>query len=252
MIIFFLLVLVLSIPLWLIGALKPVEILPGLPLGSLAVVVPLIAALILVYRETGSAGAAELLKRAFDFNRIGSGLWFLPIFLLMPGLLALSWVALRLAGTPVPAPGFTLSGALVLFLVCLVAGLGEELGWSGYAIDRMQARTSALGASLVLGVVWALWHAVLLVQAGRSAGWIAWWCLGTVAQRVLLVWLYNNTGGSVSAVAVAHATANLAWQLFPIQGSYYDPRVTGLITAAAAVIVTLIWGPATLTRSPAS
>jgi hypothetical protein len=62
------------------------------------------------------------------------------------------------------------------------------------------------------------------------------------------VWLYSNTGKSVFAAAVAHATANLAWQLFPIQGSYYDPRITGLITAVAAVIVTLIWGPSTLTR----
>jgi membrane protease YdiL (CAAX protease family) len=248
MIAFFALVLVLSIPLWVIGALKPVAILPGLPLGSLAVIVPLIAALILVYRETGTAGPAELLKRAFDFKRISAGVWYLPIFLLMPGLLVLSWVALRLTGTAVPAPQFTIPSALALFIVCLIAGLGEELGWSGYAIDPMQARSGALLAALLLGVVWALWHAVLLVQAGRSAGWIAWWCLGTVAQRVLLVWLYNNTGKSVFAAAVAHATANLAWQLFPIQGSYYDPRVTGLITAAAAVIVALIWGPATLAR----
>lgn len=169
---FFLLVLILSIPLWLIGAVRPVEILPGLPLGSVAVIIPLIAALILVYRETGTAGAAELLKRAHDLGRIRAKIWYLPMLLLMPGVMVLSWGVLRLAGTPVPAPRFSILTALVMFATFFVAGLGEGLGWTGSAIDRMQHRTSALQASILLGSVWAIWHAVLLVQAGRSAGWI--------------------------------------------------------------------------------
>jgi hypothetical protein len=41
---------------------------------------------------------------------------------------------------------------------------------------------------------------------------------------------------------------NLTWQLFPINGSYYDPRVTGLITAIVAVVVVIVWGPQTLAR----
>lgn len=72
--------------------------------------------------------------------------------------------------------------------------------------------------------------------------------LGTVAARIIIVWLYNNAGSSVFVAALFHTTINVTWQLFPIQGSFYDPRVTGLITAAVAVIIVAVWGPRTLDR----
>jgi hypothetical protein len=139
--------------------------------------------------------------------------------------------------------------ALLILPLSFVAALGEELGWSGYAIDPMQNRWNALRASVLLGLVWAAWHIVLLVQADRSPAWIAWQSLTGVASRVLLVWLYNNTGKSVFAAALCHAMQNVSWQLFPNQGSHYDPRVTGLIAALAAAIVTVVWGPRTLSRN---
>jgi hypothetical protein len=55
----------------------------------------------------------------------------------------------------------------------------------------------------------AIWHGVPLVQASQSPAWIAWWCLYTVAARILIVWLYNNAGKSVFAAAVFHAMMNL-------------------------------------------
>ena len=70
-----------------------------------------------------------------------------------------------------------------------------------------------------------------------------------MANRVLITWLYNNTGGSVFVAVLFHAMINVTWQLFPINGSYYDPRVTGLITAAVAVIVVIGWGPRTLMQT---
>jgi uncharacterized protein len=155
---------------------------------------------------------------------------------------------MRLMWSPVPAPRFPVLAALVMFLVCLIAALGEELGWSGYVTDPMQERWHALRASILLGLVWALWHIVPLMQAHRSPAWIAWQCLCLTAERALFVWLYNNTGKSVFATAVSHATANVSWLLFPINGSFYDPRVTGLIIAFAAAIVTVVWGPRTLAR----
>jgi membrane protease YdiL (CAAX protease family) len=126
--------------------------------------------------------------------------------------------------------------------------MGEELGWSGYAIDPLQRRWGALASSLVVGLAWAIWHYVALAQAHRSIEWIAWWSLGTVAERVIIVWLYNNTGRSVFAAALFHMTDNLTWQLFPVNGSYYDPRITSVITAVVAVIVIVVWTPGTLAR----
>ncbi len=246
---FFLLVFALSIPLWLIGAVTPLQLLPGLPVSSLMAFCPLVAASILVYRADKTAGMTELLKRSFDYRRIRAKVWYVPTVLLMPGIAVLAYGLMRLVRLPLPTPHFPGAAALVMFLAFFIAALGEEVGWSGYAIDPLQDRWNALQASILLGLVWATWHIVPFVQADRSPTWIAWQCLTLLASRVLLVWLYNNTRKSVFAAALCHAMVNVSWQLFPNHGSHYDPRITGLITALAAVIVIVVWGPRTLTRN---
>ena len=67
--------------------------------------------------------------------------------------------------------------------------------------------------------------------------WITWWTLATVSLRVIMVWLYLHGGASVFAVALFHATSNLSWQLFPVHGSRYDPRIFGLVTLAFAIVM---------------
>jgi uncharacterized protein len=246
---FFLLVFGLTIPFWVIGAVTGLELLPGLPVAALAAFCPMIAAVMLVYQENRTAGVIALLKRAFDVQRVHAKIWYVPTLLLMPGVMILSYGALRLMGTPVPAPHLAVLSVLALFIAFFLSALGEELGWSGYMTDPMQQRWGALQASIVLGVVWAIWHFVALVQAHRSVEWIAWWSLGTVAARVIIVWLYNNTGRSVFVAALFHMMIDVTWQLFPIHGSFYDPRVTSLIMAGVAAIVVVVWGPRTLARS---
>jgi membrane protease YdiL (CAAX protease family) len=245
---FFLLVFALSIPFWLAGAATGLQLLPGLPVAALMFVCPVTAALILVYGENKTAGVIALLKRSFDYERIRSKVWYAPILLLMPGVTVLSYGLMRLIGAPVPTPQFPAATAIAMFIMFFIAALGEELGWSGYITDPMQHRWGALQAGILIGMVWAAWHFVPLVQAHRSPVWIAWWSLGTVTTRIVMVRLYNNTGKSVFGVALFHAMINLCWQLFPIHGSYFDPRLNGLIMALIAAIVTVVWGPRTLSR----
>ncbi len=239
---YFGLTLALTIPFWVAGALTHFQFLPGLPVSTLALVCPLVAASILIYRESGLEGVATLLKRAFDFRRVTAKIWYVPAILLMPGIMAVSYVAMRSMGEPLPAPQISITTTLVLFAVFFVSAIGEELGWSGYAIDPLQARFGALGGALLLGIVWAMWHFIPLLSVQRAPAWIAWWSLGTVASRVIITWLYNNTGRSVFIAVIFQAMINLTWQLFPINGSYYDPRVTGLIYAAVAIVAVVVWG----------
>lgn len=236
---FFLLVFALAIPFLVIGAMTGIQLLPGLPVAALMAVCPATAALILAHHEDGSAGAQALLKRAFDCQRIRKKIWYAPILLLMPGVMVLSFGVMRWSGTPVPVSQIAVGPALILCVAFFTSASAEELGWSGYVIDPMQNRWGALRASILVGLVWAVFHYVALLQAHRSLVWIGWWSLWTVALRIIIVWLYNNTGKSVFAAALFHTTINVTWQLFPIQGSFFDPRVTGAITAfvAAAVIV---------------
>jgi CAAX protease family protein len=245
---FFLLVFALSLPFYVAGTLTSFQLLPALPVSALEFLCPVTAAALLVSRENKSAGVKEWLQRAFDFKRVKAKIWYVPLILLMPCIMALSYGAMRLMGVPLPAPSFSVGTILALFVVFFISALGEELGWSGYAIDPLQERFGALGGALLLGAVWAVWHYVPLLEAHRSLAFIAWWSLGTVAARVIIVWLYNNTGRSVFVAVLFHTMIDLTWQLFPIRGSYYDPRVTGPITAVVAVVVVIVWGPATLAR----
>jgi len=249
---FFLMVAALSIPFAWLGAVTDLQLYPGIPVAALAFACPVSAGALLAYRENGSAAVSALLRRAFDFRRIRAKVWYLPTVFLMPCVTVAAYGLLRARQSPIPAPRFPVPGAFLLFLAFLVAALGEELGWSGYALDPMQERWSALHASLVLGAIWALWHVIAMVEAGQSPAWIAWGCLDMLGTRVLMVWLYNNTGKSVFAVALYHAIANLSVKsIFP-GGSYEAERVIALILAGAAAGVIMLWGPRTLTRGSSS
>ena len=245
---FFALVFGLSFPFWLMGAATDLLLMPGLSASALMAFSPMAAALILVYRENKAAGVMELLAKSLDFKRIKAKRWYVPIFLLMPGVSVVVYGLMHWMGMPLPAPQVSVVAALLMFIAFFAGALGEELGWSGYVLDPMQARWSALRAGVTLGLVAILWHLVPLLLLHRPPAWIAWWCLYAVAARVLIVWLYNNTGKSVCAVALFHATLNLSYMLFPIYGSHFDMRLAGLVMAFAAAVVTVVWGPRTLAR----
>src|SRR5215213_4903206 len=144
----FLLIFVLSIPFWLVDGLTqlPKGIPINLPASSLMTFNPLIAVLILTYRYNKSAGAKDLLKRAFDYKRIKEKRWYVAIIFLMPAMMFLAYWVMHLVGL------------VILFPVFFMTAMGEEMGWLGYAIDPMQDRWGALKASIIMGAVWGLWH----------------------------------------------------------------------------------------------
>lgn len=224
---FFGLVFILALPFWVLGPVAqrflgnaiPIN----LPVSALQFVCPLIAASILTGREHGSAGVKGLLKRAFDVGRIKDKIWYGVIFGLMPLAMVAEYGVLRLMGLDVSAPHFPVWLVPVFFAVFFLPALCEEVGWSGYALDPLQARWTALGAGAVVGVVWAAWHVVPNTQAPHTAAWLLGQFGNTVALRVLIVWLYNSCGKSVFAAIAFHDMVNVSEFLFPVYGSYYDP-----------------------------
>jgi len=238
-----------SAPFWVIGAGVERELLPGLPISALMAFVPLFVVALLVSREEGLAGIKRLGERLVDYRRIPRR-WLVPTLVLAPGLTVVAYAVMRVRHEPLPALQFPpVASVIGLCLAFLASGLAEESGWSGYATDPLQARWGALGAAVCLGFVWGAWHLIPLLQAHRGATWIAGWWLGTVANRVILVWLYDNTQGSILAAALYHATLNICWQLFPNRGSHYDPGIAGVLAAIVAGIVASVWGPRSLTRA---
>jgi membrane protease YdiL (CAAX protease family) len=235
--IFFVLVFVLSIPFWVLGMINPIQLLPGLPISAFGVFAPVLSALILVYKDERLLGVLQLLERSFDFKRVKNKNWYLAFILINPVIAVLAYGLMCVINKSIRNPTLSLLAIFPMFALFFISALGEEIGWTGYATEPLQRRWGIVIAGLVLGSIWAIWHFIPLVQAHRSVEWIAWWSLGTISLRMIMVWLYFHAGKSVFAAAVFHAMINLCWQLFPNNGSYYDPRVFGLITFCFAIVM---------------
>lgn len=244
----------LSIPLWVIGAIYDVQLFPGFNLLQLPLAMPGVAALILIYKESGRDGIVALLKRTYDFRTITSKIWYLPILLTYPGISFLDYMIQRLSGTSMPALYFSLPIFLGYSTMIFLA-TGEELGLTGYAIDRLQQRYSALTSGILLGLIWAGYHIPSFILSGYySAEWIFWHALYTIVGRVLFVWVYNNSGKSFFSMSLFHSTFGLFWILFPATGNlqkastYYDPRIAALVAIFYVLLVTFLWGSKTLAQ----
>jgi membrane protease YdiL (CAAX protease family) len=143
------------------------------------------------------------------------------------------------------------------FLPLLVLGpLSEELGWRGYAQDRLQARWSPAVASLIVGVVWALWHLPLFLMPGTSQHELqmpfAGFFFGIASISLVYGWLHNHTGGSVWMAIFFHWIQTYAAQVVATgvtrSALYnwleYAPYVL------AAVVVLVAWGQERKGRAP--
>ena len=141
--------------------------------------------------------------------RAGIHWYLIGIAIMMLGTEAETIVA-ALSGADVAVPYAPAGQYLFIFAVTLfLAGALEELGWRGFLQPRLQQRFSAFRASLVIGVVWGLWH-VPMILTGTGDFTIFWeYMLNVIAMSVILGWLYNNTGGALPAVMIAHASHNM-------------------------------------------
>jgi len=247
---FFLLLFLLSLPFYALGlAGDRLPFATFLPLNALMAFVPMTAAIILVARDTGVAGARAFLARALDYRRITSAGWILAAVLLMPIVFVVAYGVVRLDGRALPdLRVFSVPEIVAYFLMFFVGAIGEELGWQGYAYAGLKTGRSALSVALIIGVIWALWHVIPFVEMGRDAGWIFWQCLGAIAMRVIIVWLFENAGRSVFVAVLFHVTINMPWGVFPDLESYFDPFVMFVILAIVAATAVALWGPSTLTR----
>ncbi|MBI5351054.1 MAG: CPBP family intramembrane metalloprotease [Chloroflexi bacterium] len=248
---FFILVFVLSIPIWLISSLLgnklPIPI--NLPISALLFLIPVTAASILLYNQNGWHGVNDLLKKVFDYRKIKNKIWVLPALLLAPLIYVLSYAIMRSAGLPLPDSTTTpFLMTPVFFAAFFIGAACEELGWSGYVIDSMQKRWGALTAGIVLGLVWQAWHIIGDLQAQNTAAWIVWHSLYSVGLRILIVWIYNNTQKSVFAAILVHTMDNVSWTLFPNYGSHFDPFIGFIVMTVVVGIIIFLWDRKTLAQ----
>jgi uncharacterized protein len=138
---------------------------------------------------------------------------------------AVSWSAVllheRLTGLPavwpVQEPAQLLVFPLLILILALTDGIGEEVGWRGFALPRLQEWLRPPAASVLLGVVWAAWHLPLLWTHGAPLEGRSFLLLvlQLIPTAVLLTWVFNHTRASVLIAILLHATLNLAGPIVP-------------------------------------
>ena len=209
---FFLLVFILTWVVWVPRA-------SGAPLGVLGQAwtwIPAIAAL-LAAALTGGRGALRELGSRLVRWRVGWQ-WYVVV-ILGPAVfsLAVAGVYTLFGGSwAEAAPPAILAGPLLLLplflaILTLTDGLGEELAWRGFALPRLLTRYNALVASVVLGVIWALWHLPLLWTEGNGMFHLPVWLLllDLTAKSILFTWVFLHTRGSVLIAMLFHGATNL-------------------------------------------
>ena len=201
----------------------------GLVLVLLAGAGPMVTGIAFTYLTRDKAGQRDYWKRIIDFKRIPFK-WYLVIFLFVPALNSLAALLDRMTGGSGATWGESALNLLTdpasIFFSILFASMIpfiEELGWRGYALDRLQEKRSALASSLILGVVWSVWHLPMFFvrdsyQASLGIGTPAFWLFlfGIVPLTFALTWIYNNTGRSTLAVILFHSMVNFTGELIAL------------------------------------
>ncbi len=221
---------------------------------------PAAAGIALTHLSHDKESRADYWSRLTDVSRIRPT-WLIPILLLYPAVTLLAlFCDFALAGkTPLLSPlgaqavSQPLSTPLVIVWLLLLGPLPEELGWRGYALDRLQRRWNALVSSLILGVLWAAWHLPLFFIKGSyqnslGFGSLSFWAyaMTIVGLSVLFTWIYNNNARSILASILLHAVLNLS-------GAFLLPSLVAEVTKAIhlAIVIGMIiaaWTPGTLSK----
>jgi membrane protease YdiL (CAAX protease family) len=256
---------------WVPAALEAQGLISQLPVPAtfLGAFGPLVAAVVVTALEGGRAGLRSLLSRVVRWRvaPIWYGVAILGPLLIMLGAIALHVV---LGGQP-PSLGLLIGALPTLVFVSvymmITVALGEEVGWRGYALPALQARYSALLSSLILGVLWALWHLPVFFNPDTLYSNLpfALWLAYAVPLAVIITWLFNSAGGSVLMAIVFHAVINASSELWKTIPEYSVKPATAaealtvnvqiylmgaIVIWVAAVAVLLVYGQRNLSRRP--
>ena len=228
---------------WVPRALESTGVLGGrwaTDLGSAHAYGPALAA-VLTAAWLGRPALRELGARLTRW-RVGGRWW--AVVLVGPPALWLATAGISLAvgaqwsAVRPPAVEAGVAGLIPLFVVLAVTdGLGEELGWRGFALPRLLARTGPVAAALLVGIVWAVWHASLHWTDGATLQGTPVWLLllQLPACSVLYTWVFVRTGGSVLPAIALHTALNVFSVGLPSAGADWRPALvaTGLLVALA-------------------
>lgn len=173
--------------------------------------------------------------RCFSFKQI-SFVWWLVIFLMFPAIYILSVSVDVLMGGAWPAMemlrGLIANPAaipLTAFISFMSGPWAEEFGWRGYALDRIIKPAGVIRGTIILGLIWGVWHLPLFFMPATAHGqtgfgFAGFWTfnLRSVGLALLMTWIYLKTNRSILSAIFMHFTSNFTGQLLMPLSSRFE------------------------------
>jgi membrane protease YdiL (CAAX protease family) len=208
---------------------------------------PMLSALIVTWTTQGEKGLKELWGRITRW-KVGSSWWFVVLSPLIVGfvvvvamnLLTNNKISLSELGVINFLPPL---GIGALFLWILTFGIGEEVGWRGYALPHLQKNRNALSATLILAIFWAFWHVPQFFYVFDPSIAIGW-SIGIFTATVVFTWLLNSTEGSILITTIFHGCFN--YMSASNAGDGLLAAIVSTMVMIWAVVVIFLYKPRTL------
>jgi uncharacterized protein len=197
-----------------------------LPMVALVFVVPGAVAVALSRRE----GTMRQLGCQFRLRSCPPWWWLAGVLAPTVPTYADAWIH----HGPWPFPGpLEVTG---LGIVYTLSGLGEEIGWTGFALPRLLRLTgSPVLSAAVLGSYYVAWHAIPFVETGNGPPWVLAQCAQAFLLRCIIVGLCAGSRNEIWMAVLVHGLSNLAWSTSPSGGAYYDPAFVDLLLLPVAI-----------------
>ncbi|MER7051494.1 type II CAAX endopeptidase family protein [Streptomyces sp. NPDC000351] len=217
--------------------------LPGAYLG------PILSALLVTAATEGRPGLRAWAGRLTKW-RVGWR-WYVGVIVAVPAVLTVT--ATVVGGDSPVVPGAVALAGFVpgLIMQMVTTGLAEEPGWRDFAMPIIQRRSGALLGSLVVGLLWGLWHLPLFLTEWAEYPDVAWWepvefVATTIAFSLVMTWVFNRTGQSLPVTMLLHVGVNnfnsVLWSdMFPELGREHAAHtflVSSVVVAAVLLIAT--------------
>ena len=210
---------------------------------------PTVAALVMTGALEGRPGLSRLWRRMrlwrVERRWVAVALLLIPLFylvgtLVLPGVLA--------SYAPDSIIRLLITWLIVLVVGAVIGGpLGEEPGWRGFALPRLQAQLGPFGGTLLLGLLWAGWHFPQFLMpewasqnGGLSAATILIFVGTVMSIAVILTWVFNHTGSSVLVAILAHSSVNTSQAVMNPLFPAVNTDLNGLIGFGLFAIVILV------------
>jgi membrane protease YdiL (CAAX protease family) len=183
----------------------------------------------------GRTGVKTYLSRLV---RVRAGIQWYAIALLTPFVLGFAAFGMSLLSGAKALGNFPSFGSLaeVFVFSFFTIALGEESGIRGFSLPRFLVGRSAFAASMIIGVLHAIWHLPLVIGGEESFVFL----LNPFCAAFLFTWIFNHTNGSVFIAMLLHASSDAAGGFFGQMFSGSDAVMHSIWLGGAFIVMAVL------------